>query len=1313
MHGTAPGQVPVPVTSIGGLVTLARPETLPEGASPRNYDWDYLVGSGKTRDGLTSVYDVVNESLGPNIPASAVNDPIATNLWSNPTSIFAVGSSFASVSTQSRLLPGPGGNPVVQPLNFLDVTEFDFNLPGTSSITGILLTLFGYANVPATIEAQILVNGSPVGDFVSVSMPMSGAAITLGSLTNGWNAFVTSSQANATNFGVRISVTSRFIAGTAFVNSCAMTLGLNTGTANFQYVTTFTDQAGNVKNLSIDAQGNFWVENVATDPGTLALVRTGIADNSLITSSQGSGVQFLTFGNGYQGIDMPLQYTPKWIDRITQVGPGQAPTFTPLQASSTQYPIVNITQYPISSTQFIEQLWSTGPGTTTPGNVVTIYYSQTEDTTLTNAFTQGLYPVYVYLTNLLFTDGNGVWQVTSVGQGQPVNESGQNWYYFTYSIGEVGFGFNRQGTPGNYQQTVATVTTSTPVPNALPGNQITITGNSLTPWNAAWRIVQAPNVSQMAITGSQVASGIATLNYSSTNASPPPAVGELVTITNTLNAGGALNVTNAVIQTATGGSTGSFTIFVPVPDFGFEAEDGLATTAGTVFLIDPGPGLVGTVTDPIYGTGTGGDLVYNSSGLFIDPGTYQGTCGFITRNGLWSFPAPPVTFTVPENTTGLQVSGVLLGPEDVVGRYISITEAGQNGVPGGNFFVLPTPVNFYSANQLYTATSTVINDNMTTSVNLFFTGQILDEAEAIDRYGYNLFQNIEIGDPGWTIAYGGRQWFGLCVNKVQNFVNLSFDGGPSSGKPPGWSTPDIYGSVIPSPKFGNSYYIKNTSGSTLTQAGLIQQTAYQDWELEPVIEPNTTYSVRVTVSNPSGIQSGDLAIALVSAGVVLGSYTLPLASMTTNLQIYEGTLLVNQLTTVPSSAVLQVYASNLGVNADILLDRFDVVPTEIPILTTTVFGSYAGLPEQVDAVTGTVGFASENQQPVNGAMVLYDTFYGLKAWAGKTPGSSLYSLQKGSDLEPAQWDEPEVAQRSGGAIGPLAFDLGEQWFLGASRNGLYLFVGGQPGKITQEIYQVWDAVNWKSAQSIWVKVDLDERRIYVGVPMSTPNFWLPNAPVNADPTSPNVILMCDFKGLDSGEELKQYPQMHTTMFGTLNAIDMRRKWSIWQIPSPYANFVQTAEDFEFYICNGRGTSKIYYLDPEATTDDGLAIDSLYTTAGLPELGKRTQMPQLGKNRVRWGYMTASLESAGNIQLNLYANRLPGPGTPPVNSWTLPGGFTPGQPFNDDAETALNFAATRTFLEFRQNDGLGGFSLANLVPFGEKEVWNQFRGRTGA
>lgn len=1307
MHGTSQGQIPVPVTSIGGLVTLARPETVPEGASPRNYDWDYVVGLGQTRPGLTSVYALVDDTLGPNSPSAA-----SSSTWTNAIALENSTSGFAQFS--------PAENS-----NAINATEFAFSLPGTDSPVGVIVAATAYGNAPVTLLAQLLINGLPVGTPKSVTLGTTPATVTFGTSIDLWGTTLSAAQANALNFGVQFSAipSGGFNLATAFVQNAQLSIAVNTGNSNFQYVTTFTDQQGNVKNLSIDADGNFWVENVTADPGTLTLVRSGIADDSLVVSAEGTGVQFFAFGNGSSGIDMPLQYTPNWIDRITQVGPGLAPTFTPQQASGVDYPIVNITQPAAKSDpgdpghiNTLQQ--SAGPTSTAPGNTITVFYANSlhypEDTDLVDAFNSGN-PVYVYVSGTSLTAANITALVTGIGNATPPGASNFRWY-FTYQVGGAA-AYQQFGGPddsaGTYQRTLATLTTTNPVPNLEVGDQITITGNSVSAWNAAWTVSQTPNASEMAITGSVVSAGVATLNYSVTGASSPPAAGQLVTITNTLNAGGALNVANATIVSVTGGSTGTFTIDTSAPNASFQAENGLATTAGTIFCFDPGALVVGTTTSPIYGTGTGGDLVFNSSGLFIDPGTYQGTIGFITRNGLWTFPAPPVTFTVPENTTGLQVTQMLTGPANVVGRYIAITEAGQNGVPGGNFFVLPTPVDFYSQNTKYTATATVINDNISTTATLFFTGAVLDSAEAIDVYGYNLFNNIEIGDPGWTIAYGTRQWYGLCVNKVQNFNNLSFDGGPSSGNPPGWTTPDVYGTVVPSPKFGNSYYIQNTSGSTLAQAGLISQTAYQDAYQTPIIQPNTTYSVRVTASNPSGVTGGSLVIALVSAGVTLGTYALALSNMTTDLKIYSGTLLTTKQLTVPAGITLEVYASNLAAGADILLDRFDVVPTEIPVLTTTVFGSYAGLAEQVDAVTGTVGFASENQQPVNGAMVLYDTFYGLKAWAGKTPGSSLYSLQKASDLEPAQWDEPEVAQRSGGAIGPNAFDLGEQWFLGASRNGLYLFVGGQPGKIMQEIYQVWNAINWAAGQSIWVKVDLNERRIYVGVPMATPNFWLPNAPVNANPTSPNVILMCDFKGLDSGEELKQYPQMHTTMFGSLNAIDMRRKWSIWQIPAPYANFVQTADDVELYICNGRDNSKVYKLDPTAIDDDGITIDSLYTTAGLPELGKRAQLPQLGKNRVRWGYMTATMESPGNVQTTLYANRLPGPGLPPVNSWTLPGGITPGQPTNDDIEAPLNFSATRTFIEFRENDGLGGFSLANLVPYGEKEVWNQFRGRTGA
>ena len=45
-----------------------------------------------------------------------------------------------------------------------------------------------------------------------------------------------------------------------------------------------------------------------------------------------------------------------------------------------------------------------------------------------------------------------------------------------------------------------------------------------------------------------------------------------------------------------GGSTGTFTIATSAPDAAFEAENGLATTAGTIFDFDPGALVVGTTT---------------------------------------------------------------------------------------------------------------------------------------------------------------------------------------------------------------------------------------------------------------------------------------------------------------------------------------------------------------------------------------------------------------------------------------------------------------------------------------------------------------------------------------------------------------------------------------------------------------------------------------------------------------------------------------------------------------------------------------------
>lgn len=1397
MHGTSPGEALVPLTTFGGLVTLAPGEALPEGASPRTWNTDYLVGQTKTRDGLTNVYNQSNASVGPNSGGEAIS-----STWNNPDGLLS-DSSFASFSPASAA-------------NNVSVTEFAFALPGTDSITGVLVNITAYSNVPAMLEAALLFNGGPFGETKTVTLTSSPVTISLGSLTDLWELNLSPELINNNQFGVRFTLVELdgFSGATAYAQNCQIAIGVNTGQQTMQPFDTFTDQNGLRYNLVLDQAGNLWVEELDSDPGQLALTRSGIAPGSLGVTIQGEGVYYMAFvkPGTAGGSDMPLQWSPQWTDRITQVGPGAAPTFTPSQASDTDYSIESITQ-PAGHTQgFSYYLQSQGPGSTAPGNVVTFYYLDSTvapgpDEDLVNAFNSG-YPVYLWAQ---FTGGGGgigdvnfgplVVQVTSVGKGQPPGQPHQ-YYYFTFNVTTIAYNFTDESSSSNvaqYQRSLATLTTTEPVPNLLVGSQMVVTGVTPSAWNSTWTVTQTPNASEMVITGSAVSGGVATLNYAVTNDTANPTAGQTVIITNILNAGGGLNGTFTIVSVS-GGATGTFTIAVALPDYSFEAENGYADTEGTIFDFDPGAALVGTDTDPIYGNASaGGDVVFNASGVYVDPGTYQGTVFFILRDGSYTFPAPPVVFTVPDNTTQLIVSNLPIGPPNVVGRGIAITEAGQNGVPGANFFTLPDPVIFYVEDVKQTATSFFVNDNTTISTTLFFTSAILNQATAIDVYGYNLFNLIEIGDPVYVSSYDSRNVYGQPLNKIQNLLNMSFDGGYLQSPVPvplGWSQPQ-YGSLVVSPIFGNAYYIENsgivlaitstessagvatygytvtngnnpqagnpvtitgtTNGSgdfnltgtivsvnatagtftvnvsfgnfssqsetgqavaqgTLTQAGLIQQSAYQDAYLINILNTNTGYSVRVTARCPSGIttEGGSLVYALVAGSTVLGTFSVPLSSMTTAFQRFTGVVLPDPgITTIPANTMLQIYASNLPTGADVEIDRGDIFPTDIPVLLTTEYWSYSGLPTMVDSVTGEVLYTSENQHPVQASTVLYDTHYVAKGWSGTAPGSSLYSLQSNSSLEPADWDEPEVAQRSGGACGPFAWDGGEQWFVAASRAGLYLFVGGQPGKISQEVQQVWDAVNWNAAASIWVDINLKARRLMVGLPLFTPNFWLPFAPTETNPTSPNVVLMLNFDGIDSGEELKAYPQMHTTMFGKLAALDMRRKWSLWYggVESPYATTVQGVDGEQTRFGNGQGNSKVYYLDPtQNANDDGVPIDSGYTTAGLPLLASRAEMPQLGPNRVQWEYLVAALLSGGLVNIRLLANRLFFPEPANYCNWTIPGGFSPGLEPLDDTEASLNFIASRTFFEFRQNDGNDGWTLSNLILRAKRAVWNQMIGR---
>ena len=416
--------------------------------------------------------------------------------------------------------------------------------------------------------------------------------------------------------------------------------------------------------------------------------------------------------------------------------------------------------------------------------------------------------------------------------------------------------------------------------------------------------------------------------------------------------------------------------------------------------------------------------------------------------------------------------------------------------------------------------------------------------------------------------------------------------------------------------------------------------------------------------------------------------------MSTTFQTFEGVLTAG-LAQVPADLTYRIYGSNMADGADYEIDRSEVFAARQPVNETKLLVSYEDDPEGVDGNSGAIDTNSENTQPCYGAVVMYDLLYLLKQ-------GSLYYTQDSSGDEPAQWGVHEVSNKAG-ACGVNAYDSGEEWILMANRNGVYLFTGGEPQKISQEIQQVWDALNWDAGQSIWVRNDVEKRIMRIGVPMPTPNFWLPDAPVNATPAFPNVILKCSYEGASTGSAIADADPIHKTFYGDILAEELERKWSIDQIPCPYADFITqpNGEDAPLLYGNGIGNSKIYILDQ--TNDDGKEIPWRYTTYGFGSDKDVQKAPALGPVRKRWSFLVLTIVVSVRTAVKLYSNRVDG-----TTQYTVPNGIQPTAGDND-IERPLNIPGNRVYEEFSSGGLDSTMDLSQVVMIGTKDVFNAIRG----
>ena len=985
-------------------------------------------------------------------------------------------------------------------------------------------------------------------------------------------------------------------------------------------------------------------------------------------------------------------------------------------------------------------VWGTPTGTAS--TTVTFYYGavgQPENHGINGTGSVQNTPGVSLLVQITDSPNNvfdGTWAITGHGIGTPPHESGQIPYFqIVFSSANAQIyggpgGSGPTGLPGNdgsFQITAAVLQAATPIPNLGVGDNIVIAEASPSGWNGTWKVEAALNSASFTINSSQIQNGVATITYTIVNGTL--ADGDVVLLSNMNNPSGLLDTSGGIDNvTSTSFTMAGFPGTIDQTS-SFTELEGQGISYGTIFVFEPGTN--GTVSESaIFGDYTTGHAQVEVIGGNIIPigaGTRQAVCFFISETGYWSPASPFIEFTVPDEANFLTITNLPIGPPGTVARGIAFTEAGQNGVAGANFYVIENPVVITINGVETTYSSTIVQDNVTTGnvtpIKLTFTDSVLLDSTEIDIQGQDQFNLIELGSSAWCVPYSQRMFYGLQLNKVTNFNNLSFDGGylpPSTGANTqplgfplgalgspgtGWSILDsANSSVVVSPVTGNALYIKNGTGSTVSLCGLMQQTAYQDQYQVDILEINTLYSVRVAASNPSGVQVGTLTIDLTdtATGVTYGKFSVPLSQMSTTVQVFSGTLLTQIFTSaVPSTLQLRLYVSGMGANSDCLIDRAEVFPTSAPYLGAQVYGSYINDLEAIDASDngGIIDTTSENTQFCYGGFVMHNQLFLLKE-------SSMYSTEDNPNSEPGGWSLKEVSNKVG-ACGIHAYDVGEEWATTACRAGIYGFAGGQPIPLTLEIVNLWGCINWAAANTIVLRNDINDRKLYCWVPLPTgpataTYLWLPNAPYNPTPSTPNVCLMLNYQGLATAMELFNGPGVHTTMFGTLAAVDMKRKWSIWQVPSPYADFIyrQDSVDNPLFVCNGIASSKIYQFEESQYSDDGVAIHADYCTYGFVNATKAATQPIFGLHTKRYTVLQVTASGAGIMSTALLPNIIN-----PKYPYNVPVGISLSDPAMDDYFRPVNVKGNRMFLEFSTNAVDSYFHLDKVLLTGKADAWS--------
>lgn len=327
----------------------------------------------------------------------------------------------------------------------------------------------------------------------------------------------------------------------------------------------------------------------------------------------------------------------------------------------------------------------------------------------------------------------------------------------------------------------------------------------------------------------------------------------------------------------------------------------------------------------------------------------------------------------------------------------------------------------------------------------------------------------------------------------------------------------------------------------------------------------------------------------------------------------EGGLINDNTTT---TTTLDFFDTDLSISADYLFDLYPKIPgahfsgellyyhsrlcciIDSPVIKVSRVQDQ----ESINMVDGLIQVATEGGQNVYGMCQQLDVLY-------TTAFPGIWMIEDNT-LEPTFWPITLID----GGVGSLPSGIGTlsgttsalssgQTFLISDREGIYKFNGAvSHPSLTYKIKDLWDTVNFNQPQVISIFIDIFQDRFFVLAPV-------------ADGNLPGMLLMADYsEGLDA----------------------QNIKWSFWTFPYDVisgnifnfdGNLEPGAGGYYLRLAFQGNNQFIYAIKPGLNTDQGLAINSYYTTyLGTAESGAVNQFRAL----------QLRADGTGNLALELNA-----------------------------------------------------------------------------